>query len=56
MYNMDLKKLRISDKKIAVLETMQIHDAMDLLTWYPFRYEVLENKPRDTWEKMIRLL
>ncbi len=51
MYNMDLKKLRISDKKIAVLETMQIHDAMDLLTWYPFRYEVLENKPRDTWEK-----
>ena len=48
---MDLKKLRISDKKIAILKNMQIHDAMDLLTWYPFRYEILENKSRDAWEK-----
>ena len=48
---MELKKLRISDKKIAILNSMQIEEAQDLLTYYPFRYEVIEAKPFETWQK-----
>ena len=45
---MELKALRISEKKAEVLHSMQIMRAEDLLTCYPFRYEHLEAKPRDT--------
>ena len=48
---MELKALRISEKKAEVLNSMQIEKAEDLLTCYPFRYENLEAKRRDTWEK-----
>ena len=43
---MELKALRISEKKAEVLHSMQIMRAEDLLTCYPFRYEHLEAKPR----------
>ena len=52
--DMELKALRISEKKAEVLHSMQIMRAEDLLTCYPFRYEHLEAKPRDTWEKEDR--
>ena len=39
---MELKELRISEKKRALLHTMGIENAMDLLTYYPFRYESVE--------------
>ena len=53
---MELKALRISEKKAEVLHSMQIMRAEDLLTRYPFRYEHLEAKPRDTWEKEDRII
>ena len=53
---MELKALRISEKKAEVLHSMQIMRAEDLLTCYPFRYEHLEAKPRNTWEKEDRII
>lgn len=52
---MELKKLRISEKKRALLHTMGIENAMDLLTYYPFRYESVETKPRKEWQKEDRI-
>ena len=37
--DMELKALRISEKKAEVLHSMQIMRVEDLLTCYPFRYE-----------------
>lgn len=48
---MELKQLRISKNRIDLLESLQIHCVEDLLTYYPFRYEVIEAKPREQWEK-----
>lgn len=48
---MELKALRISDKKIEILNNMNIMNAEDLLTCYPFRYEQIENISRESWEK-----
>ncbi|MEG0525968.1 MAG: ATP-dependent DNA helicase RecG [Longicatena sp.] len=48
---MELKDLRISDKKIEILHTMNVFQAEDLLTYYPFRYEEMAITPRTTWEK-----
>ncbi len=48
---MELKALRISEKKIEILQNMQIHNASELLTYYPFRYECIELKSRSEWEK-----
>lgn len=57
MYNrsMDLKKLKISDKKIALLKQMKIDNVEDLLTHYPFRYEENTVKPINEWENKERV-
>lgn len=52
---MELKALRISDKKIEVLNYMNIHQAEDLLTYYPFRYEHSEFIPRIDWQKDCKI-
>lgn len=52
---MELKNLRISDKKIAILAQMNLHNAFDLLTHYPFRYEQIEIIPYEQWEKDMRI-
>lgn len=52
---MELKALRISDKKIEVLNYMNIHQAEDLLTYYPFRYELSEFIPRTDWQKDCKI-
>ena len=52
---MELKELRISEKKRALLHTMGIENAMDLLTYYPFRYESVETKTRKEWQKEDRI-
>ena len=44
---MDVSKLRISEKKQAILASMEIHQAEDLLTHYPFRYDSIEQM----WQK-----
>lgn len=46
---MDLKELRISDKKIEVLATLGIHYVQDLLSHYPFRYEEITRMNRTQW-------
>lgn len=48
---MELNTLRISEKKRAVLHTMGIEQAQDLLCFYPFRYECIEELPRAQWKK-----
>lgn len=52
---MELKALRISDKKIQILAKMQVYQAMDLITYYPFRYDQIEVVPRNAWEKDSRI-
>lgn len=51
VYNvgMDLKQLKISDKKIAILYQMKIDSAHDLLLHYPFRYEENIVLPLEAW-------
>lgn len=46
---MNLKMLKISDKKISILNQMKIDSAEDLLIHYPFRYEENIIKPFDEW-------
>ncbi|MDD6467396.1 MAG: ATP-dependent DNA helicase RecG [Erysipelotrichaceae bacterium] len=41
---------RLTPKKKELLESMQIIDGMDILLHYPFRYEVIENKPFEQWQ------
>lgn len=41
---MELKKLRITTSKIDILHQLGIQNAFDLLTYYPYRYEILEKK------------
>ena len=48
---MELSALRISEKKRAILATMNIHSVQDLLTYYPFRYETIEALPYERWQK-----
>ncbi len=47
---MDVSKLRISEKKQAILASMEIHQAEDLLTHYPFRYDSIEQMPFAQWQ------
>lgn len=48
---MELSEIRISEKKQAVLATMNIHSVQDLLTYYPFRYDIIEALPYADWKK-----
>ena len=48
---MELSALRISEKKQAILATMNIHSVQELLTYYPFRYETIEALPYEQWQK-----
>lgn len=52
---MELKKMRISDRKIEILQQLHITQVEDLLTYYPFRYESIEESSRDTWKKDDRI-
>lgn len=48
---MELKALRISDKRQAVLANMNVNCVEDLLSYYPFRYEQIEIIPFEQWQK-----
>ena len=52
---MELSALRISQKKIDILNTMGIREVEDLLTYYPFRYEHTEYVERSLWEKDMKI-
>ncbi len=46
---MDLKQLKISDKKLAILNQMRIYSVQDLLGHYPFRYDHNEESKVEDW-------
>ena len=48
---MELKKLKIAETKRNLLETMGIYKVEELLTYYPFRYEIMQETPFSNWEK-----
>ena len=48
---MELKKLKITDKKIELLTLMGIDSGEALLAHYPFRYEEIVQKPFNEWQK-----
>lgn len=48
---MELKKLKITDKKIELLALLDIDSGEALLSHYPFRYEEIINKPFHEWQK-----
>lgn len=45
-----LKEMKFPAKKIELLNKLGIDDSESLLTYYPFRYEILEYKPYDKWQ------
>lgn len=47
---LSLKACKIPPKKIEILNQMNLYDAEDLLSYYPFRYEQLELKEYDHWQ------
>lgn len=44
------KSLRLTPKRIEALHTLGIADTEGLLSYYPFRYEVLNAKPFSDWK------
>ena len=53
---MKLEALKISEKKLEVLHQMNLYTTHDLLTHYPYRYEIMEEKERSTWQKDDRVV
>lgn len=51
----ELKELRISEKKCEILKNLNVVCAEDLLTHYPFRYEHIEILPFEEWKKDERI-
>lgn len=49
--HVELKELRISEKKCEILKNLNVLCAEDLLTHYPFRYEHIEILPFEEWKK-----
>lgn len=47
---MELKKIKVSEKKQEILKNMNIHNVEDLLTYYPHRYEIWELKKKNEWQ------
>ncbi|MCF0245275.1 MAG: ATP-dependent DNA helicase RecG, partial [Ileibacterium sp.] len=48
---MELKKLKITPRRLALLEKMGITTTEQLLRYYPFRYEMIEAVPFDQWKE-----
>ncbi len=49
---MDLKekRLKLTARRIEALNSLGIYDTDALFSYYPFRYEIMEEKPFDTWQ------
>lgn len=48
---MELKKLKLTARRMEFLEKLGIHSIEELLKTYPFRYEKLEAKPFSEWQE-----
>ena len=46
---MELKALRITERRQQQLQTMGISCVQDLLTYYPFRYEIVAKSASRDW-------
>jgi len=49
------RRFKLTPKRIEALEALGIHSAEELLNYYPFRYDVLNTKPFDTWKEKERV-
>ena len=49
---MDLKekRLKLTARRIEALNSLGIYDTDALFSYYPYRYEIMEEKPFDTWQ------
>ncbi|MBQ0065696.1 MAG: ATP-dependent DNA helicase RecG [Firmicutes bacterium] len=48
---MELKKLKLTARRMEFLDKLGIHSIEELLKTYPYRYEKLEAKPFSEWEE-----
>lgn len=50
---MDLndKRLKLTPKRIEAMEALGLHSAEDLLSYYPFRYDILNTSDPSTWKE-----
>ena len=46
---MELKEIKLTERRIALLNKMDIHTVEDLLTTYPYRYENITAVPYENW-------
>lgn len=48
---MELSKIKLTKRRLELLERMNIHSVEDLLKTYPLRYEMIETIPYSEWQK-----
>ena len=46
---MDIKDLKLTDKRKLICEKLGLFNSDDILNYYPFRYEMFERVPYDKW-------
>ncbi|MDO4198121.1 MAG: ATP-dependent DNA helicase RecG [Erysipelotrichaceae bacterium] len=46
---MELKELKLTDKRKQICEKLGLNNSDDILNYYPFRYEMYESIPYDKW-------
>ena len=54
---MDLndKRLKLTPKRIEAMEALGLHSAEDLLSYYPFRYDILNTSGPSSWKEKEKL-
>ena len=45
------RRFKLTPKRIEAMEALGIHTDDELLSYYPFRYDILNTKPFDTWKE-----
>ena len=48
---MDLKMIKVTEKKREAFAQLEIFTVEDLLKHYPLRYEIIDEKPFELWKK-----
>ncbi|MBR2676670.1 MAG: ATP-dependent DNA helicase RecG [Solobacterium sp.] len=49
------KRLKLTPKRIEAMESLGIHNAEELLTYYPFRYDILNTSGPSSWKEKDRV-
>ena len=50
------KSLKLTKKRLEVLERLGLHTADELLSYYPVRYDIINEKPFETWQLKERVV